>query len=107
MNELEKRIIELSPQIKSATLRAIRIGKPFQYMINLSKVGDRDYGVPFKDSFWFGVDKSLDWFNAHKKYSNNLSTEFYALKQGAEWIMRYCYYNMEPQEDESEEQAPE
>lgn len=100
MNQLEKTIMEQSPLIKDSTLKCMRAGYPFQYMINLSKVGATDYDVPAYDSFWFGVDKSLDWYNAHKRYSgDNLQTEFYALKQGAEWMLRYIFYNSPQNQD--------
>lgn len=99
MNPLETRIYSLAPKIKESTLKAMMISKPFQYMINLAKVGEETYGVPANESFWYGCNKSLDWYNNHKKYSNNLGTEFYALKQGAEHLMRYCYYNMVVDED--------
>ena len=101
MNPLEERILKQTENTKKHTLYYLKVGEPFKYMMNLAKAGEDIYGIPAHDSFWCGANKSLDWYNEHKKYSNNLSTEFYALKVGAEWVLRYCYYN-KPEEDEEE-----
>jgi len=93
MNSLEQKIQKQFSNTKKQTLFYLKQEAPFEYMMKLSKAGEKLYNIPVNDSFWYGVNKSLDWYNEHKKYSNNLSTEFYALKQGAEWILRYCYYN--------------
>lgn len=102
-SDLETRIGEQHKDLKLQNIRCVVLGKPFQYMINLSKVGERRYNVRARDSFWYGVDKSLDWYNTHKKHDYDLSTEVYALKQGCEHILRYIFEEYKPLESEEEE----
>lgn len=86
--------------IKKNTLHCIRIGKPFQYMMNLSTIGYQNHGVRSKDSLNYGVNHSLDWYNWYKKGDHDLKTEFYALKQGANAVLNYVMDNMVENETE-------
>jgi len=81
--------------IKKGTLKFLKQHRPFQYMYNLSHLGYQNHKVSSKESFNYGVNYSLDWYNYYKKDNSDLKTEFYALSQGAKAITRYILTNME------------
>lgn len=95
MASLEEQIANSHGEIKYYTLGYMRSGVPFRYMRNLSHYGESMYNVPAGLSFEYGLNKCLDYYNANKRHDNDMSTEFYALKKGAEEIIRYCYNNYE------------
>lgn len=92
VDTLEDRISKDHKRIKENTLKAIRMGTPFQFMINVAKVGENYYNVPASDSFWYGLNNSLDDYLSKPKPRTHADM-FYSLKHGTEEILRFCYNN--------------
>lgn len=86
---LEDNINKYHLDIKIYTLHFMKIGKPFEYMKRLARVGNYDYGVSSKESFEAGLEANFKWYKKHKKETDHMKTQFYALKQGAEEIIKY------------------
>lgn len=99
---LEERIKSLAPVIKESTLQYMKAGKPFQYAINISIIGARDYKVPAYESFWYGWKKGMDYY-LDRTPPHSKAIQFYALKQGAEHTMRYVFNNTTIKFDNNEE----
>ena len=88
---LEEQINKQHLNIKIYTLHFLKHDKPFEYMRRLAIQGYQQHNVSSKESFWYGVNSCLDWYNSNKKHDKDLSTEFYALTNGAKQVLRYVY----------------
>jgi len=92
MSDLENAIRQEQTTIKRYTYHwLINEKEPFEYMKRISEVGERKYQVNKRKSFEYGVNKCLDKYN--KKGRVDLASKFYALKHGAEAIIRYVNHH--------------
>ena len=96
---LEMKLLAMRADSKKYVIKHLRVGTPFQYLINLSKVGEEDYGVCKDDSFLVGVNTALDFYNKYKTPSSS----FYGILRGGEEIIRYVHKHAEWDYEEVEE----
>lgn len=89
-HSLEEEISKAHNEIKHYTLQCLLRKQPFTYMNNLAYYGEKYYETPQKDSFQYGLNVALDYYNNSNK---TYASKFYSLKKGAEGILRYCWEN--------------
>ena len=87
---LEQRINETVGFIENGVEKSILGNKPFSYLVGLAITGDNEYGVDREKSFFFGVDRALDYYN-HFKTKSERDAKFDGLVHGSKAILRYIY----------------
>ena len=87
---LEERINQTEQFIKQGVMKGIAHNKPFEYMANLSITGYNNYNVDDGESFYYGVDRALDYYNTFK--DEKPTAVFDSLVHGSRCILRYIYH---------------
>lgn len=87
--DVEEALVLAKYNIRAITHAAIKQEKPFLVMQTIAYLGQKYYEVPYNDSFWQGVNLSLDLYNSNPVYNRIVP----CLVAGCEETIRHIAYN--------------
>jgi len=90
---LENLTQEENIRLKKILVQYLRRGEPFTYLNNICEYGESDHGVPYRDSFNYGLNAGLDYYIDHQTKENDFNKILYASAQGVKYALQYIYNN--------------